>query len=178
VSNPGFIGDLSAAWDSWLEGDLAYEDTPPRDQRPAQLILNDAESPVERPNGSESEVRSPPWDQFTGVEHEWLIDGLALEAGEVRAHFSEYEGASLMSLFLEDKEIQVVGDGDGVPLGPGVDFWRNPMATIGEPDSLESELFALTMYRGGHWLVSVWSEVHEAYLPMRENEMCEIKLSN
>ena len=173
MSNPSFIGDLPAPWDSWLGGDLTYEDLPPRDQRLARLMLNDAESPVQRLNGLESEVRFFPGDQFTGVEQDWLIGRLALEPGEDKVHFSEYEDAPLMSIFLDGKEIHLLDDGDGVPLGPGVDFWQNPVATIGEPDSLESELFALTLYRGGPWLVSVWPEVHEDYLPMQENEMGE-----
>ena len=83
-----------------------------------------------------------------------------------------------MSLCFENKEIDLADEGDGVSSGLGAHRWLNRVATIGEPDSLESELFALTLYRGGPWLVSVWPEVHEDYLPMQENEMCEIKLSH
>lgn len=63
-------------------------------------MLNVVEHPVQRLNGSESEVGFLLGDHVTGVEHDWLIDRLALEPGEVRVHFSEYGVAPLVSMIL------------------------------------------------------------------------------
>ena len=70
MSNPGFTEELPALSDSWLDGDLAHENLPPREQRLARLMLIDAELPVLGLTGSGNDVHSPTWDQFKGVEHD------------------------------------------------------------------------------------------------------------
>jgi hypothetical protein len=127
--------------------------------------------PVRRLVGDETQVFFLPGDHFTGVKGDWLLDHLALQPGEYRVHLSAYEESDDLTIFLDGEEIDPLERCEGVPLGPGIDFWENPLATIGNPAALDADMFALTLYRGGSWLVSNWIEVHEDYLPISKGEL-------
>lgn len=126
--------------------------------------------PVRRLVGDETQVFFLPGDHFTGVKGDWLLDHLALQPGEYRVHLSAYEDSDDLTIFLDGEEIDPQERCEGVPLGPGIDFWKHPVATIGNPHSLYADLFSLTLYRGGSWLMSNWNEVHEEYLPLVQDE--------
>jgi hypothetical protein len=126
--------------------------------------------------GNEPRVLFLAGDHFSGVDCDWLLDHLALQPGDYRVHLSPYEESDSLSIFLDGEEIDPLEKGEGVPLGPGIDFWENPVATIGNPAALDADMFSLTLYRGGSWLVSIWIEVHEDYLPISKGELGREKL--
>jgi hypothetical protein len=107
-----------------------------------------------------------PGDRFTGVDRDWLLDRLVLDPVHGRVHLSPHEDPPDLACLLYGDEIDVLEEREAVPLGPGVDFWQHPVATVGNPGAMRESVVSATLYQGGSWLVSIWPEVHEDYLPL------------
>jgi hypothetical protein len=174
-ANPDVPGDLVPAWDLFLEGEADYEDLPVSDQRGARLLIVNEADPVQKLDGTETEVRYMPGDRFTGVDRDWLLPRLVLSPRYGRVHTSPYEDGPDLTCLLEGEVLDPREDDEPMFLGAGRNYRSDPVATIGNPGALEEDMVAATLYRAGCWLVSVWVDVATDYLPVPENEMGEEK---
>jgi hypothetical protein len=172
---PDVPGDLVPAWDLFLKGEADYKDLPVSDQRGARLLFVDEADPVQKLDGTETEVRYLPGDRFTGVDRDWLLPRLVLSPRYGRVHTSPYEDSPDLSCLLDGELLDPGEDDETVFLGPDRDFWDQPVATVGNPGAREEDMVSATLYRAGCWLVSVWVDVATDYLPVEENEMGEEK---
>ncbi|HEY7821192.1 MAG TPA: hypothetical protein VIG24_00060 [Acidimicrobiia bacterium] len=119
-------------------------------------------------DGTENSVVYMPGDRFTGVDLDWLIERLVLNPEYGRVHFSPYEKGPSLSCFLDGEEVDVLSETGEFPMRRDKDFYKHPIAQVGRDDPFSPDLVSATLYDASPWLVSVWLDVHEDYIPVPE----------